>query len=131
MAAAAAATMAVIYFLIGLRLLDIGGSSTTEQVDLGMFGASAGTAFLVIAVLALAADRRWIWVAAATFQLFVYVTYFATSGIRVPPFETWGLTLRLVQVPLLVALIYLSVKAPAVDSDPRDSPARVPVSSTR
>ena len=113
LAAASAATMAAIYFLIGLGVLDIGGSSTGEQVDLGMFGASAGSAFLMIAVLALATDRRWIWAVAAIFQVFVFATYVGTSAIREPPFELWGLTLRLLQLALFGALVYLSVKAPS------------------
>jgi hypothetical protein len=118
-AAASAATMAAIYFLIGLGALDIGGGSTGEQVDLGIFGTSAGSAFLLIAALALATDRRWMWALAALFQVFVFVTYFGTSAIREPPFELWGLTLRLLQVPLFGALVYLSVKGPS--SSPAES----------
>jgi hypothetical protein len=114
-AAAASATMSVVYFLIGLGVLDIGGGFTSEQVDLGMFGALAGSAFLLLAILALATDRRVIWLVAAIFQVWVYLIYFATSGTREPPFELWGLTLRLVQLPLLGSLVYLSVKAPADD----------------
>lgn len=117
-AAAASATMAVIYFLIGLGVLGIGGAKTGESVDLGVFGGGAGTAFLVLSALLATTDRRWIWALAAIFQVFVYVVYVATSGVREPAFETWGITLRLVQLPLLLGLIYLTLKAP-VSTAPR------------
>ena len=113
--AAASATMAGIYFLIGLGVLDIGGTTTPEQVDVGAFGASAGSSFLTLAVVALVTDRRWIWIVAAVCQVFVYVIYVNASSVRVPPFEIVGITLRILQLPLLVALVYLSVKAPEDD----------------
>jgi 4-amino-4-deoxy-L-arabinose transferase-like glycosyltransferase len=58
------------------------------------------------------ADRRWLWVLATVFQLFVYVIYVAASGGRDPHFELWGISLRVIQLPLLAALIYLSWRAP-------------------
>ena len=112
--AAAAATMAAIYYLIGLDILDIGGTTTGQATDSFGFGLSAGTVFLLTAGLLVFTDRRWIWVAATIFQLLVYVTYVGASAIREPAFETWGITLRIVQLPLLMALIYLSVRAPHV-----------------
>jgi hypothetical protein len=123
--AAASATMAVIYSLIGLRIYDIGGSTTGETVDLGLFGASAGSAFLALAVLLALTDRRWLWIPAVAFQVFVYAIYFGTSGTRVPPFEILGITLRIVQIPLVLALIYLTVKAPMSTRSPggRDDPS--------
>jgi hypothetical protein len=108
----ASSAMAVIYFLIGLGVLDIGGSSSGEMVDLAAFGFSAGLAFLVIALLLAATDRRWLWVLAAIFQAWVYVIYFSVSGTREPPFEVWGITLRIIQLVLFSVLVYLSWKAP-------------------
>ena len=112
----ASLTMAAIYFLIGLGIADIGGSSTGEMVDLAMFGASAGSVFLLLGVLLLLTDRRWLWVLAAIFQVFVFATYFGASSGRVPPFEMWGITLRIVQIVLFVSLVYLSVRAPTRDT---------------
>ncbi len=112
----AASTMAVIYILIGLRVLDIGGSASGEAVDLAMFGFSAGVAYLVLALLLQRTDRRWVWVLAVVAQVWVYVVYVSVSGTREPAFETWGIILRLIQVPLLGALIYLAWKAPATRS---------------
>ena len=109
--AAAAALMAVIYFLIGLGVLDIGGT-TDGKTDVFGFGVSAGAAFLLWAVLLALVDRRWLWVVAVAFQVLVYVIYIGASGVRVPQFELWGITLRIIQLPLLVALVYLSLRAP-------------------
>jgi hypothetical protein len=106
-AAVLSAAMAGIYYLIGLRVLDIGGSSTGEAVDLTMFGAAAGTAFLGLAALLTLSDRRWVWFLALLVQVFVYVVYVATSAVREPPFELWGITLRILQLPVVLALIYL------------------------
>jgi peptidoglycan/LPS O-acetylase OafA/YrhL len=102
--------MAVIYLLIGLGVFDIGASTSGETVDLAVFGFSAGIAYVVLALLLTFSDRRWIWVLAALLMLWVYVIYLSASGSREPPFELWGLTLRVIQLPLLAALIYLSWK---------------------
>lgn len=110
--ALASGTMAVIYYLIGLGVLGIGGSTSGESVDLAMFGFSAGTAFLVQALLLLRTDRRWVWVLSAIFQVWVAIVYVMVSGTREPPFELWGIVLRLLQVPLLVVTAYLAWKAP-------------------
>ena len=111
-AATASAAMALIYFLIGLGMLSIGGSSSGETVDLTMFGFSAGTAFLILAALLVLTDRRWLWVLAALVQVWVYVIYFAVAPGREPPFELWGITLRAIQLVLFAGLVYLSWNAP-------------------
>ena len=111
-AAIASAAMALIYFLIGLGVLSVGGSTSGEMVDLRMFGFSAGTAFVLLAGLLLLTDRRWLWILAALAQVWVYVIYFAVSPGREPPFEIWGITLRVIQLVVLAGLIYLSWNAP-------------------
>jgi hypothetical protein len=108
-AAAVAAVMAAIYFLIGLGVLNVGGTDS-DRAYLWVFGALAGGAFLLGAVLLVAVDRRWVWVAGLLFQVFVYWAYVDVSKTRTPPFEMWGLTLRIIQLPLLVALGYLAVR---------------------
>jgi hypothetical protein len=46
------------------------------------------------------------------FQVFVYWAYFNVSKQRTPPFEVWGITLRIIQLPLLGALVYLAARVP-------------------
>jgi hypothetical protein len=103
--------MAAIYFLIGLGVLDVGGT-TDGGTDIFAFGMIAGSGFLLWAVLLALVDRRWLWAVGVIFQLLVYAMYVVVSGMRVPPFETWGITLRIVQLPLLIAMVYLTVRAP-------------------
>lgn len=123
--AVASAAMATLYYLIGLGVLYIGGSNNGEMVDLAVFGGGAGTAFLILAVLLAFTDRRWVWILATLFQLFVYFVYVVASRGREPPFEIWGITLRILQLPVLAALIYLSVKAPGSrDAVAREGAAR-------
>ena len=100
------------FLLIGLGVLGIGGSSTGESADLAMFGFSAGAAFLVLALLLLITDHRWLWVLALVAQAWVFLVYFAVSGTREPPFEVWGILLRLLHVPLMLVLAYLAWRAP-------------------
>ena len=111
-AAALSATMAAIYALIGLGVLDVGGSAADKE-GLWMFGAMAASAFALGAVLLLATDRRWLWILGVAFQMFVYVMYLVVSERRTPPFEIWGITLRIIQLPLLAALVALVVTPPA------------------
>ena len=101
--------MAAIYFLIDLGVLNVGGSDS-DRTFLWVFGALAGGAFLLGATLLLAVDRRWVWVGGLIFQVFVNWVYLDVSKTRTPPFETWGITLRIIQLPLLVALGYLAVR---------------------
>jgi hypothetical protein len=110
-AAAVAAAMAVVYFLIGLGVLNVGGSEG-DRAFLWVFGGLAGGAFLLGALLLVAFDRRWLWIVGAIFQVFVYWAYVGVSKTRTPAFETWGITLRIIQLPLLVALTYLALRRP-------------------
>jgi hypothetical protein len=101
-------TMALNYYLIGLGDLDIGGTTTGETADPAGFGFSAGCAFLILSLLLLFTDRRWLWTLAAVVQVLVFIMYFAVSGVREPPFEVWGILLRMLQVVLLATLVYLA-----------------------
>lgn len=104
-----AAVMAAIYFLIGAGVLQV----VTPNEDRGflfVFGAGAGGAFLLGALLLLRFDRRWLWMLGAAFQVFVFWGYLSVAADRTPAFEPWGITLRIFQVPLLIALLYLALR---------------------
>jgi hypothetical protein len=111
-AAALSAAMAGIYFLIGLGVLDVGGGSGDDAGFLIVFGAMAGSAFALGTMLLVATDRRWLWILGAVFQVFVFWAYVDVARQRTPPFEIWGITLRIIQVPLLLALAYLALRVP-------------------
>ena len=109
--AVVAAVMALIYFLIGGGVLQV----VTPAEDPGfmfVFGALAGGAFMFGALLLMRFDRRWLWMLGAAFQVFVYWGYFSVAPDRTPSFEPWGIALRIVQVPLLMALLDLAVRQP-------------------
>jgi hypothetical protein len=118
-AAAASAGMAVIYYLIGFGVLSVvrGGS---VDVDILVFGLAAGSAFALGAILLLFFDHRILWIGGALLQLFVVWGYIAVAPDRTPAFELWGITLRIIQVPLFAALVYLALQAP----QPRHAPVR-------
>jgi len=107
--AVVAAVMAVIYFLIGAGVLRV-VAPNDDPGYMFVFGALAAGAFLLGALLLMRFDRRWLWMLGAAFQVFVYWGYFSVAPDRTPAFEPWGITLRIVQVPLLIALLYLAVR---------------------
>ena len=111
LAAIAAGAMAAIYFLIGLGVLEVvdPASAADTGTDMLGFGASAGAMFLLGAVLLLALDRRFLWVGGAVLQVLVFAMYLVVSQQRTPAFEIWGITLRIIQVPLFAALVYLAL----------------------
>jgi ABC-type multidrug transport system fused ATPase/permease subunit len=43
----------------------------------------------------------------------VIVMYVAVSSTRTPPFEVWGLAIKVLQVALLAVLLYLSIRPPS------------------
>jgi hypothetical protein len=110
-AALASATIAAIYYLIGLGVLTVVTPAANDP-SMAVFSLSAGSAFLLGAVLLVAFDRRLLWVLGAVLQLLVVWGYFAVAPDRTPAFEAWGITLRIIQLPLFAALVYLAVRAP-------------------
>jgi hypothetical protein len=112
LAAAAALLTATIYALIGLGVLSVVSETATDAPPLLTFGLSAGAAYLLGAVLLLAIDRRIAWVLGAILQIGVIVMYIAVAPNRTPPYELWGITIKVLQALLLVALVYLSIRPP-------------------
>jgi hypothetical protein len=64
------------------------------------------------AALILAFDRRWLWTIGALAQLFIIWTYFNLADQRVPAYEFWGVSIRVLQVMLTALLVYLAVVPP-------------------
>lgn len=38
----------------------------------------------------------------------MFLVYFGVSGTREPPFELWGIVLRILHVPVMLVLAYLA-----------------------
>lgn len=113
-AAALAAATSLIYFLIGMQVVSV-LDDTGEQVS---FGLIAGAAFLAGAVLILAVDHRVVWTLGGLTQAFIIFTYFDLASERTPPYEAWGIAIRVLQFGLLVALTYLAMR-PKHRDEPR------------
>jgi hypothetical protein len=111
-AAAMAATIAILYLLIGFSVVRVVEPAPGDPSPQLYFGVPAGFAFLLGATLLMWTDHRWLWILGALLQLLVMFTYFSVAPYRVPSFETWGMLIRIAQVPLLLALGYLAVTSP-------------------
>ena len=96
---------ALVYGLIGAGIARVSG----DTAFLWVFGLTAGAAFLLGTVLLWAFDRRLLWWLGAAFQVFAIAAYIGVAPQRVPPFEAWGLSLKVAQGVLLVALLYLAM----------------------
>jgi hypothetical protein len=112
-AAALAGLISLLYLLIGLQVVSV----IDQTEDQAGFAIPAAIAFALGAALLLAMDRRIVWIAGALLQIGMIVMYFVVAPDRSPNFELWGVLIRILQVPLLAALLYLGLAA---------SPKRVP-----
>jgi hypothetical protein len=105
-AATMAATASAIYFLIGFQVVavidDVGAQAA--------FGLPAAIAFGLAAVALVLVDNRVLWAVGAVLQALIIVMYFGVAGQRTPPFEFWGLLIRVVQAAMLVALVILAIR---------------------
>jgi hypothetical protein len=111
--------MSLMYFSIGINVLTV-VTPVVGDSSMLTFGASAGAAFLLGALLLVAFDRRVLWILGAILQVLVAWGYFAVAPSRTPSFEAWGIALRVIQVPLFAALLYLAVRS-RKSPTPRDS----------
>ena len=105
--AALAAAVAVIYFLIGFRVV-----SVLEIPQYQDFGLAAGCAYALGAILLVLFDYRVLWVLGAVLQAVVIFTYFDVASVRTPTFELWGILIRIAQVIILIGLIALEIRRP-------------------
>jgi GNAT superfamily N-acetyltransferase len=122
-AAAVSAAMALLYFGIGAGVLTVGDVVGPDAPDLVLFGASAGGAFALGAVLLVLVDHRGLWLPGALLQVMVIAMYVAVSSQRTPPFEVWGITAKVLQATILVALAYLVLRQPVRRSPMARRPA--------
>jgi hypothetical protein len=93
-AAALSALVASVYLLIGFDVIRVVDAQATTAGELLPFGLVAGGAFALGAVLLVALDARPLWLVGAAFQVIVLVLYVVVAPERTPPFEIWGVLLR-------------------------------------
>lgn len=111
-AAGLALVISLLYFLIGSRAVTVIEDTAGQTA----FGLIAGGAFLLGAVVILAFDRRFLWILGTLAQVFTILVYFDLADERVPSYEFWGISIRVLQVLLLGALLYLAGTSGEVDA---------------
>ena len=123
LAVASAWVSAGLYMLIGIGVLPVGESASGGDPGLLGFGALMAVVFAVAALLLMRFRSAILWVAVVVLQLMVLVGYAAFAGYRLPPFEPWGLIVKLDQVVLLAATVYLLVRGRGHAAAPAPGPA--------
>jgi hypothetical protein len=109
-AVACTAIAAILYLAIGFGVVSVGKPASGQAPDLLPFGLMVGGTFAVAAALLAVVRSRVVWVAVAALQIVVIVGYFALASVREPPFESWGLLVKLFQAIVLVAVAYLVLR---------------------
>lgn len=107
-AAVIAGAVALIYLLIGLQVVTV----IDVPSDQPAFALPAAAVFGALSVLLAISDHRVVWIASAIFVALVVVMYFGVAAQRVPQFETWGILLRVLQLPLVALLVWLGLTSP-------------------
>jgi hypothetical protein len=110
-AAGVCAGIAAVYALIGAGAVTV--AEPVEGMDMVTFGAGAAAIFVVGAVLLLTVERRPLWAGGAVLQVLMFAMYLAVSTERTPPFEAWGIGIRVAQVVLLGLLVTLALPSRA------------------
>jgi hypothetical protein len=111
--AALCGAIALIYAAIALHLVSIVDGPAAEVARTQWaFAAPAAVVFLLGAFLLLRYDDRRLWAVGAVLQVLVFAMYLAVAPERQPAYELWGVTLRLLQLGLLVPLVLLAVRRP-------------------
>lgn len=110
-AAGLAGAIALVYALIATHVVTVlAGSADTVARDQFGFAAPAALVFVVGAVLLLRYDDLRLWVLGALLQVTIVVMYLGLAPEREPSFELWGVTIRVLQVALFVALARLALQ---------------------
>jgi hypothetical protein len=108
-AAALSGLVAVLYALTGMGWVAVTEGQAPGVIPPLLVGAAV---FAGLAVLALFRTGRAFFVAGAVVQVPAILMYLAVAAERVPAFEVWGITIKLLQVLLLGAFAWLALQRP-------------------
>jgi hypothetical protein len=107
-AALASLGAGAVYLLIGTNVVSVGRSTREATTDLFAFGALMAIVSLAIAIaLWLAPWSRAALIGVAIVELVALIGYVAAAGLREPPFDLWGVLIKVLQATVLVATVYL------------------------
>src|SRR5690348_11293653 len=97
-----------IYLLIGIGVVSVGRSTDGATTDLFAFGALMAIVSVAVAAgVWLAPGSRLVLIGVAIVQLIALIGYVAAAGLREPPFDLWGILIKVGQGTVLVATVYL------------------------
>ncbi len=108
-AAAASGLVAILYLLTGSGAVAVTYDQPAGAIPPLLIAAGL---FAVLAVLLLRVAQRWVWLAGAGLQAVVIAGYVAIAADRIPAFEAWGITIKVLQVVLLGAFAWLALRGP-------------------
>ena len=98
----------VIYLLIGTNVVSVGRSTQEATTDLFAFGALMAIVSLAVALAVwLVPWSRLALIGVAIVELVALIGYVAAAGVREPPFDLWGVLIKVFQATVLVATVYL------------------------
>ena len=107
-AAVASLGAGAIYLLIGTGVVSVGRSTQEATTDLFAFGAFMAIVSLAVAIAVwLVPSSRIALIAVAIVELVALVGYVAAAGLREPPFDLWGVLIKVFQTTVLIATVYL------------------------
>jgi hypothetical protein len=107
-AALASLGAGAIYLLIGTNVVSVGRSTQEATTDLLAFGALMAIVSLAVAIaLWLVPWSRFALIGVAIVELVALIGYVAAAGVREPPFDLWGVLIKVLQATVLVATVYL------------------------
>jgi hypothetical protein len=109
----AAMACAVLYLSIGIGVLTVGRSTQDATTNLFGFGMLMGAVYLATAVALWRFKGRLALAMIAGFQLVPLLGYVAFASYREPPFELWGLLIKVGQAGVLIAAAVLALRVGA------------------
>jgi hypothetical protein len=122
LAIAAAVACSALYVLIGIGVLSVGESTQEATTDLLGFGALMGAIYGLTAVAIWLLRSRVAVALIALFQLLPLIGYVAFASFREPPFELWGVLIKVCQVIVLVAASTLAIRAASSTTERQPTP---------
>jgi hypothetical protein len=107
-AALASLGAGAIYLLIGTDVVSVGRSTQEATTDLFAFGVLMAIVSLAVAIaLWLVPWSRIALIGVAIVELVALIGYVAAAGLREPPFDLWGVLIKVFQAVVLIATVYL------------------------
>jgi hypothetical protein len=108
-AIAIAAVVTVLYVVVGAEIVKVDGVAEVETGPAVPLLIAAG-AFGVLTIALALHPRPFVYLAGIALDVLVIVGYFVVAPSRHPSFEVWGLSIKAIELGLLVVLTWLAIR---------------------